>query len=180
MRSAFPALAALALLPLAASLSACGDTFGGIDPLIRTDSFTLAAPTGPSGRPSAVDVASNVLLTHPERPAEAGVFDIQVRQNGSTFSLVPSAPVGNLRGAGLQKTTRSIDAPGKAPREVAGYTRTAVTIAAGETYFIQTRPVCSTTSKYGIFKVIEVKPDSGTVTLKLVSNQNCDDERLEP
>jgi hypothetical protein len=179
LRSAYTALAALAILPLAASLTACGDTFGGIDPLIRADSFVLASPTGPNGGPSAVDVANNVLLTHPELPAQAGVFDLQVRQNGSTFSLVPSEGVGSLRGAGLQKTTRDITNAGNAPREVAGYTRTAVQVAVGETYFVQTRPVCSTTSKYGILQIVALKPDSGTMTLKLISNQNCDDERLE-
>lgn len=168
------------MLPAAASLTACGDAFGGLDPLIRTDSFTLAAPSGLSTRPSAVDVADNVLLSYPERPSQAGAFDLQVRQNGSTFVLVPSQPSGRLRGAGLQKTTRTVEAAGKAPREVSGYTRTEVPIAVGETYFVQTRPVCSTTSKYGILRVVALKPDSGIVTLKLRSNQNCDDERLEP
>ena len=111
-------------------------------------------------------MANNACLTHPERPAEAGVFDLQVRQNGSTFSLVPVPGVGSLRGAGLQKTTRDIVNAGNAPREVAGYTRTAVQVAVGETYFVQTRPVCSTTSKYGILQIVALKPRLGTVTLE--------------
>lgn len=179
MRFATPALAAIVLLPVAAALGACGDPFGGIDPLIRADSLVLASATSPSTLASAVDVADNVRLAFPERPAEAGAFDLQVRQSGSVFTLVPSPPTGSLRGAGLQKTTRTLESPGDAPREVEGYTRTAVQIAVGETYFVQTRPVCSTTSKYGILKVVALKPDSGLVTLKLVSNQTCDDERLE-
>lgn len=180
MRLGHIALFALAVLPAAASLTACGDSFGGLEPLIRTDSFALASPSGPNGGPTAVDIADNVRLSSPELPAQANAYDLQVRQSGSTFTLVPSPGNGNLRGAGLQKTTRTLDAPGKAPREVAGYLRdTAVVIAAGETYFVQTRPVCSTLSKYAILRVLAVRPDSGIVRLKMISNQQCDDERLE-
>ncbi len=177
MRSVYPALAALLLLPAAAALGACGDTFG-VDALIRTDSLVLASANGPSSRASALDIASNAILTRPELPAQAGAFDLQVRQNGAVFSLVPSPPAGSLRGAGLQLTTRSIDTPGKAPREVDQYTRTAVPVAVGQTYFVQTRPVCGTASKYAILRVLAVQPDSGTLTLRVVSNQTCDDERL--
>ena len=180
MRLGHIALAALAVLPAAASLTACGDSFGGLEPLIRQDSFALASPSGPNGGPTAVDVADNVRLTSPELPAQANAFDLQVRQSGGTFSLVPSPGNGNLRGAGLQKTTRTLEAPGKAPREVAGYTRdTAVPVAAGETYFVQTRPVCGTLSEVRHPARAGGAADSGIVRLKLISNQQCDDERLE-
>ncbi len=181
MRLVFPALAALVLLPAAASLAACGDPFGGVEALVRADSIVLASANSASPLPSAVDIADNVRLTHPELPTDAGAFDLQVRQSGSTFTLVPSPGNGQLRGAGLQRTTRDIADPGNAPREVAGYTREAVQIAAGETYFVQTRPACNiSSSKYAILKVLALDPAAGTVTIRMVSNQMCDDERLEP
>ncbi|HET7230047.1 MAG TPA: hypothetical protein VFJ16_08605 [Longimicrobium sp.] len=180
MRFAYPALAALVLFPAAAALGACGDPFGGVDPQIVSDSVVLASANGPSTRASAVDIADNVRLTFPENPGTAGLFDLQVRQNGTAFSLVPSPSTGNLRGAGLQRTTRTLEAPGDAPREVSGYTRTAVTVAVGETYFVQTRPVCgSSSSRYAILRVVAANPAAGELTLKILSNQNCDDERLE-
>ncbi|HYH80235.1 MAG TPA: hypothetical protein VEX86_10570 [Longimicrobium sp.] len=178
MRSVYPALAALLLLPAAAALSACGDSFG-VETVLRSDSLVLASANGPSTLPSALDIANGVLSTRPELPAQAGLFDLQVRQSGNVFTLVPSPATGSLRGAGLQLTTRDIANPGNAPREVDTYTRTAQTIAVGQTYFVQTRPVCGTASKYGMLKVLALKADSGLVTLKVVSNQGCDDERLE-
>jgi hypothetical protein len=178
LRSAYPVLAALVLLPAAAALGACGDTFG-VETLIRSDTLVLASANGPSGLASALDIASNATPTRPELPAQAGAFDLQVRQTGSTFSLVPSPPSGQLRGAGLQLTTRDIANPGKAPREVDQYTRAAVPVSVGQTYFVQTRPVCGTASKYAILKVLSVQPDSGLLRLNVVSNQTCDDERLE-
>jgi hypothetical protein len=177
LRSVYPALAALLLLPAAAALGACGDTFG-VNALIRSDSLVLAAANGPSSRASALDIASNATLTFPELPAQAGAFDLQVRQNGAVFSLIPSPSTGSLRGAGLQLTTRDIASPGKAPREVNQYSRVATPVAVGQTYFVQTRPVCGTASKYAILKVLAVQPDSGLVTVRVVSNQTCDDERL--
>ena len=39
---------------------------------------------------------------------------------------------------------------------------------------------CSTLAKFGILKVLSIRADSGVVHLAVTSNQNCDDERLEP
>lgn len=181
MRSFHLTLAALVLIPAASLLGACDDPFGGVDPLLRADSIVLSSANSASTLPSAVDIANNVARTRPELPAEAGLFDLQVRQNGTVFSLVPSPASGTLRGAGLQRTTRTLDVPGEAPREVAGYVRTAQQVAVGDRWFVQTRPGggCGTTSKYALLQVVAADPAAGLLTLKLISNQSCDDERLE-
>jgi hypothetical protein len=181
LRFAQSALAALVLLPVAALLGACDDPFGGVDPVIRRDSIVLSSASTPSTLASAVDIANNVRLTRPEYPAEAGLFDLQVRQSGTAFSLVPSLPTGTLRGAGLQSTTNTLEDPGEAPREVEGYTRTAQQVAVGQRWFVQTRPGggCGTTSKYALLQVVAADPAAGLLTLKIISNQGCDDERLE-
>jgi hypothetical protein len=182
LRAVRPALAALLLLPAAAALGACGDPFGGLDALVRTDSLEVASATGPSAKPTAIDVANNSALVRPELPGQAGQWDLQVQQAGSTFSLVPNPGTTIYRGAGLLKTTRSFTSPGSASRHSDDYTRTPVPIATGETYFVQTRQAnltCGTVPKYGVLKVLATLPDSGFVRLLVTSNQNCDDERLE-
>ncbi|HEX9938737.1 MAG TPA: hypothetical protein VGB15_16480 [Longimicrobium sp.] len=181
MRSVYSALAALVLIPAATLLGACDDPFAGIEPQIRADSLVLSAANSNGPNPSALDIFNNARPARPELPAQAGSFDLQVRLTGSVFSLIPSPATGNLRGAGLQKTTRSIDDPGEAPREVADYTREAMNVAVGETFFVQTRPGggCGTTSKYAILKVLAADPATGNLTVRVISNQACDDERLE-
>ena len=180
MRAVFPAVAALALLPLGALLSACGDPFGSTQ-LIRVDSLTLAAVNGPSTLPTAVDIVINNAPSFPELPSEAGSWDLQVRQTGSTFFLVPNPGNGTYRGAGLQKTTRTIENPGEAPIHSASYTRTAVSVIPGDVYYVQSRQnnsICGTLPKYGILKVVSTVADSGIAHLVVLSNQSCNDERL--
>ena len=181
MRSAFPVLAALLLLPAASALTACTDTTG-VENFLRGDSIVLASVNGPSTRATAVDVLSGVILSFPERPAYAGAYDFQVRQHGATFWFAPNPGDSGLRGTGLLETTRTYEHPGNAPRPVDEYRRDSIAVAVGKSYFVQTRVVpstCSTTSKYALINVLAVSADSGTVTFRMVSNQQCDDERLE-
>ena len=182
MRAVFPAVAVLVLLPLGAALSACGDPLGDAQ-FVRLDSLTLAAANGPSELPTAVDIVLNNAPSFPELPAEAGNWDVQVRMQGSTFFLVPNAGNGGFRGAGLQKTTRTLENPGDAPIKSASYTRTEVAVAPGEVYYVQSRQfnnVCGSVPKYGILKVVSTSADSGIVHLAVLSNQACADERLTP
>ncbi|HET7464584.1 MAG TPA: hypothetical protein VFJ82_25305 [Longimicrobium sp.] len=182
MRSTIPVLAALVLLPAAAALTACSDATG-VENFLRGDSIDLAAVNGPSKRATAVDILNGVILSFPERPAYAGAYDFQVRQHGSTLWFVPNRGESGLRGTGLLETTRTYEKPGSAPRPVDEYERDSIAVAAGKNYFVQTRVVpstCSTTSKYALINILAVNADSGKVTFRMVSNQNCDDERLEP
>lgn len=180
MRAVFPAVAALALLPLGALLGACGDPFGSTQ-LIRLDSLTLAAVNGPSALPTAVDIVINNAPSFPELPSEAGSWDLQVRQEGSTFFLVPNPGNGTYRGAGLQKTTRTLDNAGNASIHSADYTRTAVAVTPGDIFYVQSRQlnnICGTVPKYGILKVVSTVADSGVAHIAVLSNQSCNDERL--
>jgi hypothetical protein len=185
LRAVYSALGAAVMLLAASMLAACGDPFGGTNALVRSDSLTLAsATTGPAGFATAIDVATNDAPSFPELPAEAGEWDLQVRGGGATgFVLHPNPGVAPYRGAGLAKTTKDFSKPGNAPRDKNAYTRTDVPIQPGEVYYVQTRQrnnSCGTLSKFGILKVVSVNADSGTVRLAVTSNQNCDDERLEP
>lgn len=183
MRAVFGAVAALAVLPLVAALSACDDPFGSGLEAIRVDSLTLASVNGPSAFATAVDVAVANSPAFPERPSQAGAWDVQLRQTGSTFFLVPNPGNGTYRGAGLLKTSRTLDDPGDAPRDSDDYTRTQVAVAAGDVFYVQSRqqnPQCGTLPKYGILKVISTVADSGVAHIAVRSNQSCNDERLDP
>ena len=182
MRAVYPVLAALALLPLAAGLTACDDPLGDGLNFIRLDSLTIAAVNGPSPLASALDVAVQNRPTFPELPSQAGLWDLQVRQSGSAFSLLPNPGNGSYRGAGLQKTSRTLENPGEASRKSTDYTRTQVAVAAGDVYYVQSRqqnPECGTVPKYGMVKVVSLAADSGVAHLAVLSNQSCNDERLK-
>jgi hypothetical protein len=174
---------ALALLPLAAALTACGDPFGTDQSLLRTDSLALAAVNGPLvGFASAVDVTANDAPTQPELPGEAGSWDVQVRLQSGAFVLVPNQGNGTYRGAGLAKTTRTPDDPGNAPRESSAYTRTAVQVAAGDAFYVESRQLnatCGSVPKFGLIMVKSLAADSGVAHLVVRSNQACNDERLQ-
>jgi hypothetical protein len=183
VRAVFGAVAALVVLPLAAGLTACGDPFGSAVNTVRLDSLTLASVNGPSAFATAVDLAVNNAPTFPERPSQAGSWDLQVRQSGTTFYLFPNPGNGSFRGAGVQKTTHTIEDPGDAPRNSDSYTRTEVAVAAGDAFYVQSRqqnPQCGTVAKFGLLKVISTVADSGVVHVAVLSNQSCNDERLKP
>ena len=183
MRAVFPKLAALVLLPLAAGLAACDDPFASAGNFIRLDSLTLASVNGPlASRATAIDIAVQNTPAFPELPVQAGGWDVQVRQSGASFFLVPNPGNGSFRGAGLQKSTRTLDNPGDAPKKSDSYTRTEVAVAAGELYYVQSRqqnPECGTLPKYGLLKVISTVADSGLMRIAVISNQSCNDERLK-
>ena len=182
MRAVFSACGAVAALSAALALSACGDPFGGQQPLLRTDSVTLASVNGPSELPTAIDIAVNDAPAQPELPTEAGEWDFQVRSSGATYLLHPNPGIAPFRGAGLVRTTRAFDDPGTAPRDNESYTRTDQVIQPGEVYYVQSRQrngPCGSLAKFGIMKIIAIRADSGVVHLAVTSNQNCDDERLE-
>jgi hypothetical protein len=173
---------ALALLPLAATLSAGGDPFGTDQSLLRTDSLDLAAANGPSQLPSAFDITANDVPTQPELPGSAGSWDVQVRLENGAFLLVPNGGNGAYRGAGLVATTHTPDDPGNAPRESSAYTRAPVPVKAGDRYYVQSRQLngtCGTVPKFGLVLVEGLSADSGVAHLVVRSNQACNDERLK-
>jgi hypothetical protein len=177
----FLLLFAFVLIPSAVVLSGCEDPFNLGDPVLALDSLRLAAPTSQVNIPTAVDVNNGNALRRPELPSESSAWDFQLRQNGSSFSLVPFGTLGRLRGAGIRPADAPFETAEEAPRGRGEYTRTGVPIAPGQSFYVQTREAQNSLCvKYGILKVLSVSADSGTARLAVRSNQNCDDERLQP
>lgn len=174
-------LFAFVLVPSALALGACEDPFDLGDPVLKSDSVRLAAPTSQVNIPTAIDINNGNALRRPELPSDANAWDFQLRQDGGTFSLVPIATEGRSRGAGLRVADRPFDTAEEAPRGRGEYTRGPLAITPGQSYYLQSREAQgSFCVKYGILKVISVSADSGTARLVVRSNQLCDDERLQP
>ena len=169
-----------ALAATAASLAGCDDPLGLDDPVIQTDTITLAAPTSASALPSAIEITNFNVLRFPELPAQALAWDFQLRQEGSTFLIAPVQQVDRFRGAGIQPADRDIEQVQEAPRARDSYTRTPLAVTVGQTYYLQSRQTRSLCVKFGALKVLSVDPAAGTARIVVRSNQNtnCDDERL--
>lgn len=173
-------VAVAALFAASAALAGCDDPLG-FDPVLQTDTVTLAAPTSASPLQSAIDLAILNALRRPELPVDAQAWDLQLRQEGTAFSFAVFPQVGSRRGAGIRAAGEDFDEADRAPRSRSDYTRTLFPIAAGQTYFVQTREASTSAcfaSKYAVVKVLSLDAAAGTAEIAVRSNQNCDDERL--
>ena len=171
--------AALLLIAAAPFMGGCDDPFGLGEVILVQDTIILTAPTVPGNTASAVDLAEGVSPRRPELPAEAQQWDLQIRQEGTAFSLVPFPQLSSLRGAGLRLSDRAFEDVDEAPRGSASYTRAETAITPGQTFFVQSRQSQSLRcSKFSVLKVLSVSADSGLAHIAVRSNQSCDDERL--
>ena len=173
------------VLPFASALSACeGNSLFG-EPRLRADTVTLAAPTSATTLPTALDLVPQGLRgpleSFPETAADADRYDFTVRQVAGQLVLRPFVPVGGGGGAEIGPSSRDFDALREAPRSGAQYVDDAVPLALNATYVMRSRPWsngfqrCQT---YAKAKVTALDAAAQTVTLAVVLNENCDDERL--
>ena len=173
------------VLPLAGALSACeGNSLFG-EPRVRADTVSLAAPTSATTLPTAIDLVpaglGGPLEAFPETPADADRYDFTVRQVGGQLVLRPFVPLGGGGGAEIGRSTRDFDLLRKAPRSSADYGEEAVPLVLNGTYIMRSRPWsngyqrCQT---YAKAKVTALDVAAQTVSLAVVLNENCDDERL--
>lgn len=173
------------VLPFAGALSACeGNSFFG-DPRLRADTVALAAASSASTRATAIDLVprglGGPLVAFPETPADADRYDFTVRQVGGQLVLRPFVPLGGGSGAEIGRSARDFDVLRKAPRSGADYGEEAVPLELNATYIMRSRPWgngiqrCQT---YAKAKVTALDAVAQTVSLAVVLNENCDDERL--
>ena len=181
------------LLPSLAALAACddpNDPFG--QARILTDTVSLLAPD--AARPleqdtlgSALNVAQgNIAVTRPERPANAGLWDVALRRRGAELVLAPPAALGIATGlqsrAAITRpiTGRSFEEVRDAPGTANFVTDTAVVLSPNAVYVIRSRTVCSFGSgaTYAKIQPLAVDVAAGTVQLQVSANATCDDSRL--
>lgn len=170
----------IAVLPLAGT-AACEDTSFFSEPQLRADTLLLRAPSAEGAdAPSALN-ASVPSVVSPERPQFAGGWDYALRQNGSTFTLLPITTRTRSMRPGLQRSTQAFDRIDEAPRNRASYADSAVVLAQGGAYTFRTRQYRTDFGEcfnYGKLQVLNLDPAAGTARLFVLVNGNCDDERL--
>lgn len=173
------------VLPVAGALSACeGNSFFG-EPRLRADTVSLAAATSATSFATAIDLVpqglTGPLESFPETPADADRYDFTVRQVGGQLVLRPFVPVGGGSGAEIGRTSRDFDALREASRSGADYGEEAVPLVLNATYIMRSRPWSNGVQRcqtYAKAKVTALDAAAQTVSLAVVLNENCDDERL--
>ncbi len=176
----------LAALPLS-GLAACDDPTSYLtDPNLREDTLlVLRAPGAPGGdaptAPSALDGTVPTEIS-PELPQFAGQWDFALRQSGSTFRFVAIQTGSSVSRPGLAPSSTDYAAIDEASRRRSVYTDTAVVLTAGASYTFRTRQYPArgrTCVSYGKMRVDALDPARGQANLRVLTNINCDDERLE-
>ena len=172
----------LAALPIS-GLAACDDPTSYLtDPNLRQDTLLVLRAPGGAGAdaPSALD-ASTPTEVSPELPQFAGQWDFAVRQSGSTFRFVPLETGSATTRPGLAPSAVDYAAIDEASRRRSVYSDSAVVLAAGASYTYRTRAYRvsgGTCFSYGKLRIDSLDPATGRVTLRALTNINCDDERL--
>lgn len=180
-----PLLALVLLAPLAGALSACeGNSLFG-EARLRADTVTIAAPTSGTDLPTAIDLVRQrgvePIESFPEFPGDANRWDFVVRQQGGQLVLRPFEPIEGGQGAGSARATRDFDQITEAPRGTGEYSDQPAALALNATYYLRSRPWSTGYQRcvtYAKAKVTALNPAAQTVSLALVINENCDDERL--
>ncbi|MET0397339.1 MAG: hypothetical protein ABW277_10985 [Longimicrobiaceae bacterium] len=184
---ALPLLATTAL-----SLAACDDPTGIGEQVIVTDTVTIGVPSlVPDSVPTALDVISGDGLSlgggrFPERPSEADVWDVTVRLQNGTFSLLPRGAVGlesqraAVTDAIAGTTFEGLD---EAPASSRFNSARGVALSVGSVYVVRSRVYrLSTVNCWQFAKVqpLALNAAAGTVTLAVATSAGCQDTRLAP
>ncbi|CAN5727688.1 hypothetical protein BH23GEM7_BH23GEM7_04350 [soil metagenome] len=179
------------MLLLSLALAACDDATGlRVDPVMTTDTISLAAPTTAiTGTPTALDiVALNGVMgggRHPERAADAGQWDFVVRVRTGDVVLLPSGALGLDARAQITRALegRTFDELARAPERAAFLTDSAVVMREGSVYAARSRPfggAFGSCFQYSKLQPLEVDVVAGTIRLQVSTNERCGDNRLVP
>lgn len=190
---ALPLLAAAAL-----SLAACDDPIGVGQQIIVTDTVTIGVPSlVPDTVPTALDVVSSDQVSvggalgagrFPERPGEAENWDVTVRLQNGTFSLLPRGAVGleSLRAAVTDPITgTTFEALDEAPASSRFNTGRGVALSVGSVYVVRSRVYRLPGQGVNCWQYAKVQPvalnaAAGTVRLAVATSAGCQDTRLAP
>jgi hypothetical protein len=174
----------IAALALGTALSAC-DGEPLLSPQIVSDTVTIAVPDAPSGLASAIDLVRiappYTLRRRPEQLQDSQQWDFALRRTDGGLALRPIVPVGGGRGAGLARSGTDWDALTSAPRPVQAYLFETVPLEEGATFVARSRQYGGSGMacvKFAKLQVLALDVVAGTAHLRVVVNENCEDERL--
>ncbi len=177
--SAFPGLAVLAALAVAAAIAACGNPFAlppAGSPVIDT-TYTLYSLTGSAvSQPSAYDL----VLNRPARTDQTLEFDFALDMPDSLGDtvplLIPPGALGLTRDAGLQLSSVSFDSLSFAPNT--GYEQALATrLKVGAVVLASSRTQsCNYNLAYPLYAKLLVKAidtAAHSVTFRMQLDPNC-------
>jgi hypothetical protein len=175
-------LVAVALLPFALSLNACGDSLGIGDATILSDSSVdLGVPTVADSLPSAMDLP-RFLLRRPELITDSQEWDFALRRTDGTLRLIPTPFAVGSRKPLIARSTQSFDDIERAPTARNAYGDSAVTLVEGAVYVIRSRhyttSVGGTCYVFAKMRVKDLDVAGGTAKLHLLVTPGCADDRL--
>ncbi|MEO8227611.1 MAG: hypothetical protein ABI637_09270 [Gemmatimonadota bacterium] len=175
----------LAATALAAIAVACGDPNQLADATVPNAEkvVTLYALTGtPIASPSAYSIADGFTVRTDQGVAFDFAFNIDETSKPVVLPLsVLGLGVTSGTNAGFLKADVAFDALAIAPLN--GYvTSDTIHIAVGERYAVRSRVVCSTLGvpKYGKIEVTAIDLVARSITLRVVSDDNCGYRGLAP
>jgi hypothetical protein len=181
----------ICLLP-AVLVTGCGDPFfGALDPLMVTDSLSLAAPSDAfPNTPSALDVTSAGGFIRggrfPERLEDATIgwdLAVRVRDGGIVFLLSGAAGFGGRAGISEPLAGQTFEGLTQVPSGIRYETETAVPAQVGSVYVVRSREFSTGFGgcvQYSKLEPTEMNPAEGTVRVRLSTNERCYDNRLVP
>lgn len=184
---------ALPLLATAGlSLAACDDPTGIGEQVIVTDTLVIGVPSlVPDTVPTALDVISGDQVSlgggrFPERPGEAENWDVTVRLQNGTFSLLPRGAVGlsSQRAAVTDAITgTTFEGLDEAPASSRFNAGRGTALAVGSVYVVRSR-VYSLSGincwQFAKVQPVALNPAAGTATLAVATSASCQDTRLAP
>lgn len=170
-------------------LGGCDDSTGfEINPLLVTDTLEVFAPLESNAdRPSALDITScNSVIRgarFPERAADATEFDFAIRQRGGQLVFVPSTVIGLPSRSAITRSLagRTFESLIEAPAASEFVADSVVAIQAGGIYAARSRDITcgfGGGQQYAKLQVLSVDPATGSVRVRLVTNERFSDLRL--
>jgi hypothetical protein len=185
---ALPLFAAAAL-----SLAACDDPIGIGQQVIVVDTVTIGVPSlVPDSVPTALDVISPDQASigggrFPERPGQAENWDVTVRLQNGTFSLLPRGAVGleSLRSAVTEPITgATFETLDEAPASSRFNTGRGVALSVGSLYVVRSRVYSpgrgATCWQFAKVQPVALNAAAGTARLAVATSAGCQDTRLAP
>lgn len=174
--------------------AACSDSTGfDYQPALVGDTVEVMAPTQASGeQPTALDITSDGAgsiwggrFPHLSRDAEA--WDFAVRIQGGEIVLVPGPAIGLTQSsAALTEALEgeTFDSVREAPGQGQFVTDAGVPMRVGNVHVARSRQVpfgfLQACVMYAKLEPLTVDVSAGQLRLNVVTNQNCQDLRLEP
>jgi hypothetical protein len=173
-------------------LPACTDPIlGAFDPLIVTDTITIASPSEARPEvPSALDITSAGGFIRggrfPERLQDATIgWDFAVRVRDGNVVFVPSPVLGFSGRAGISQPLagQNFETLAAVPSGIRFETEEAVIAEPGAVYVVRSREFSTGFGgclQYARLQPLEVDAVAGTVRVRLATNERCYDNRLVP